>query len=149
MRRGLIGLLILILVGVAMATYVVTTIESTTRIEEPITVTELKEFEESMYPGETSTWTFRVDNAANIPYTITFMLTAFDDADTDDPNDGKGADISRFVVDHEDLTSDLLDDGKATATVSPGQSITGSLTIKTAKDSRPGTVTVRISIARG
>jgi hypothetical protein len=141
--------LVLLLVGAVgvAAWYTFATISSQTKVKEPLAITDEKKFDVDMYPGETNTWTWKIKNEAPVAYTIQVTLSQFSA-----PN---GVSITSFVVDGNDLTSDLLDDGVATFSIQadpPSKQPTTlpcSLTITAAKDATPGNVSIQLTFSRG
>jgi len=147
---AIVAIASVLFVGSVYGWYQFAVIDSTSTIDEALSVTETSEFSVTMYPGTTNTWTFTIDNVAGAPsYTIKCELTNFDDADTDDPNDGVGVDITSFIVDAVDELSDLLDDNQAEFTIPAGpSSLSCSLTITAFGDATPGAITVELTFSR-
>ena len=109
-------------------------------VEEPLSVAGEAEFLETMYPGQTNTWTWDIVNSAPVAYDIKANLTYYSA-----PN---GVSITSFVVGASDETSDLLDDGSAGFQIPADETLSCSLTITATKDAATGTINVRLDFSR-
>jgi len=136
----------------AFAWYTFGTEKSTTTVKEPLKTANEVEFNAEMYPKDSNTWSFDIVNSAGNSYDVQVTLSKFVDSNGNTglnaAKDGKSVDITSFVVNSTDKTSDLLDDGVATSTVPADGSISLSLEVTATGDAEPGDVLVELSLAR-
>ncbi len=149
MRYWLLLLAAVLAACVVYAVYWVTHICSESKIVEPIQVTEVKEFEETMYPGEINVWRFSIENhAPDVDYLVTIKLVVFKDTCFSGAFDGKCVDISKLKCGSTDLTSDFKRDGEASIPVPAGSRLNCELVINSAGDTPPGNVKVCVKVGR-
>ena len=117
-----------------------------TKVNEPISVVKVKDLPSELWPGSKATVGFLVSNLHIKPYIVN--LTVELPWPDDGLNDGHGIDVESFIVDGENLTSDLLDDGVAHIVLEGGQTANVTVTIVLRGDAPSGDVDVGVKVVR-
>ncbi len=149
--NALVITLVLALVIGSLVTYAVLinygiVIRSRVTVEEPIRVYKIQGLPTSMTPGEEGTMKFVVTNNGDKPYLMNVSVQL--PWSWDKLNDGRGFDVVKLLVNDEDRTWDLLDDGVAHFVAEPGESVTVTLEVKACADAPAGSYDIAVNIAR-
>lgn len=134
--------------SIALAAYInggiVTKLKVT--VTEPISVKVIKELPTTLAPGDEAEMEFLISNTGTKTYLLN--CTVVFPSPSDGLGDGKGFDVVYFIVNGEDRTKDLLDDGVAHIALSGGASADVKIRIKAHADVPAGTADITFKVVR-
>ncbi len=150
-RSTLVIALIVALVAAPLATYAVMinygiVIKSRVTIKEPIKVYEIRGLPSTMTPGSEAVMKFIVLNNGNRPYLVNISVVL--PWSWDKVNDGRGFDVVKLLVNGQDRTWDLYNDGVAHLVAEPYKPVLVTLYVKACGDVPAGSYNIGIRVVR-
>lgn len=115
-------------------------------IVEPIIVTKIKGPPGRLWPGSTASVSFTVSNLQLKPYIVN--ITVGLPWKGDGLSDGHGIDVTAFLVNGEDSTSDLLDDGVVSIALDGAETANVIVKIVVQGDAPAGPVDLTVRVLR-